>query len=284
MNLFEAVAIVVLLASAGGLALYWRGARLRQLSRERLHDGTPDAATAAPSATFPPRYRWAPPLAGLALATGLYLFTPLRALFPATFGLIVFLLGLRVEAWWAGQRRLLIEAQLADALDLMIGTLRAGASVMVALEAAASESRSPLRGQLEETIGRIRYGDDPQAVLRALERRVPLETFRLFAAALAVHWEVGGSLAPILATVGRTVRDRIELSRRISAMTSQARLSIAAVLAVTYFIAAAVWRNDPGRMEGFLNTTIGQWLVAVTLLLQAAGIAWASVLTRMRGR
>ena len=48
----------------------------------------------------------------------------------------------------------------------------------------------------------------------------------LFAAALSVHWEVGGSLAPILATVGRTVRDRIELSRRISAMTTQARLSI----------------------------------------------------------
>ena len=49
--------------------------------------------------------------------------------------------------------------------------------------------------------------------------RVPLETFRLFAAALTVHQEVGGSLAPTLATVGRIIRDRIELTRRIRSLT-----------------------------------------------------------------
>jgi len=283
MSPLEAAAALALLAAAAGLGLYWRWARLRQVSRDRLLDGTPDAATPAAADTFPTRRRWVPLLAGLALAGGLILFTRLGPLFPATFGVIVVLLGLRLEAWWAGGRRLLIESQLADALDLMIGTLRAGASVMVALDAAARESRDPLRPQLEEVIGRIRYGDDPRSVLRAMERRVPLETFRLFGAALAVHWEVGGSLAPILATVGRTVRDRIELSRRIDAVTSQARLSIAAVLGVTYFLGLAVWRNDPARMETFLGTTIGQWLVALMLLLQAAGIAWASVLTRMRG-
>ena len=58
--------------------------------------------------------------------------------------------------------------------------------------------------------------------------------------------------------------------------------AVAAVLGTTYFVAVAVWRNDPGRMEGFLSTTIGQWLVAATLVLQALGIAWASYLTRFR--
>jgi Flp pilus assembly protein TadB len=283
MNPLEVALLLALVVAAVGLGLYWRATRLRQLSRDRLQDGATEAVSVRDERVFPTRYRWVPPLLGLTLATGLYLFAPLGAIFPASFGLIVFLLGFRVEAWWAAQRRLLIESQLADALDLMIGTLRAGASVLVAIEAAARESRSPLRGQLEELLGRIRYGDDPQAVLGALVNRVPLETFRLFGAALSVHWEVGGSLAPVLATVARTVRDRIDLSRRVSAMTSQARLSIFAVLGVTYFIAAAVWRNDPGRMEAFLSTSIGQWLVALTLLLQAAGIVWASVLTRMRG-
>lgn len=282
MSLLEAVTLLGLLAAAGGLAVYWRAARLRQRSRDRLDDGLAEAPSSRAEGAFPPRYRWVPLVAGLAVTAGL-LFARIGALFPVTLGFITFLLGLRAEAWWAGRQRLLIESQLADALDLMIGTLRAGASVLVALDAAARESRSPLRPQLEEMLGRVRLGDDPQATLKALERRVPLETFRLFAAALAVHWEVGGSLAPILATVGRTVRDRIELSRRVAATTAQARLSIAAVLGVTYFLALAVWRNDPGRMQEFLSTTIGQWLVALTLLLQAAGVAWASVLTRMRG-
>ena len=35
------------------------------------------------------------------------------------------------------------------------------------------ESRSPLRPQLEEVVGRIRYGDDPRTVYRGLTRTRP---------------------------------------------------------------------------------------------------------------
>ena len=58
--------------------------------------------------------------------------------------------------------------QLADAIDLMVASLRAGASVLNSLEAALDETRAPLRPQLEEVLGRIRYGDDPAAVFRGL--------------------------------------------------------------------------------------------------------------------
>ena len=99
--------------------------------------------------------------------------------------------------------------------------------------------------QLEEVLGRLRYGDNPIAVFRGLARRVPLDNFRLFATSLAVHWEVGGSLGPTLSTVGRTIRDRIEIARRIRSMTTQSRVSTIAVLATTYFLAVLMWRNDP---------------------------------------
>jgi uncharacterized membrane protein (UPF0127 family) len=124
---------------------------------------------------------------------------------------------------------MLIEVQLADAIDLMTGALQAGGGVTSALENAIAETRRPLRPQLEDVLGRIRFGDDPQAVLRSLAARVPLETFRLFASVLSVHWEIGGSLAPTLATVGRQVRDRIELSRRLRSLTVQSRASTIAV-------------------------------------------------------
>src|SRR4029077_2279866 len=100
--------------------------------------------------------------------------------------------------------------------------------------------------------------------------------------ALSVHWEVGGSLAPTLAGVGRTVRDRAETARRIRGQTAEARASIAAVLAVTYFIALIVWRSDPPRMEAFLKTTLGQGLGTGVVLLQALGIVWSALLSRLR--
>ena len=73
---------------------------------------------------------------------------------------------------------------------------------------------------------------------------MPLDNFRLFATSLAVHWGVGGSLAPTLSTVGRTIRDRIEIARRIHSMTTQSRVSTIAVLGTTYFIGLLMWRNS----------------------------------------
>jgi Flp pilus assembly protein TadB len=139
-----------------------------------------------------------------------------------------------------------------------------------------------LKPQLDEVLGRIRYGDDAQAVLQALEQRVPLETFRLFTSALSVHWETGGSLAATLSTVGRVIRDRIEVQRRIRSFSNQARLSTIAVLVVTYFIALIIWRNDPERMRQFLATLVGQYLVAGAIVLQAVGLVWASTISRLR--
>jgi tight adherence protein B len=284
MTPIEMVALAILACAGGGLVLYWRSARLRQLARDRLDAGTgPHPAASRPQdQPFPQRFRWVALLAGALLFVGLTLFTPLSPIFTTTFGVVVIMLGLRLEAQWADRRRLLMESQLANALDLMISTLQAGASVTAALETATLEARPPLRNQLDDVLGRIRFGDEPLAVLRDLQRHVPLETFRLFGSAMAVHWEVGGSLAPVLAAVGRAVRDRIELARRIHAMTTQARLTIGAVLATTYFVGLAVWRNDPARMESFLRTRTGQYLVAGMVVLQALGIAWASVLTRMK--
>src|SRR6202043_1562811 len=177
-------------------------------------------------------------------------------------------LGTQLESLRISAVTFRIEQQLSDAIDLMVAALQAGAGTISALENAVQEARPPLRAQLEEVLGRIRYGDDAQAVLRALEERVPLEVFRLFVSALTVHWETGGSLAPTLATVGRVVRDRIEVNRRIRSLTTQARVSIIAVLCMTYFLALVMWRNDPGRMRQFLSTAVGQYLVAGAILLQ----------------
>ena len=133
-----------------------------------------------------------------------------------------------------------------------------------------------------EVVGRIRLGDDPQEVFRDLTARVPLETFALFSSALSVHWEVGGNLAPTLATVGRTIRDRIELSRRIRSMSAQSRISTIAILATTYFIALVMWRSDPNRMKEFLSTSIGSTLVAAAIFMQAVGIVWGVAISRVK--
>ena len=165
----------------------------------------------------------------------------------------------------------------------MVAALGAGAGVADALENAMRESRGPLRPQLEDVVGRIHFGDNPRTVYHGLTQRVPLETFLLFASALSVQSETGGSLAPTLASVGRTIRDRIEIARRIRSNSAQSEASTLAVLLLTYFI-ALVRVADQSRANGrkFLATSVGQWAVAGTILMQAAGLVWMSFVSRLR--
>jgi Flp pilus assembly protein TadB len=279
-----------MLVGGGLLVLLYYWARLagrRRRALERLGQAeTPEPEgerePLPPGRSYTQRWRWA---AGVvALAVGLVLHYVVQWAMPYTLafaGISGFLVW-RLEAWQAERQQLLIQIQLANALDLLISTLRAGASLLAALEVAAREARAPLKPQLENALGRIRYGDDPEAVIRGLETRVPLETFRLFCESIAVHWEVGGSLAPALATVARAIRERVELARRVRSLSTQARVSVVIVLLVTYFIAAVSWRSDPRRMADFLNTTVGQTMALGGIVLQAVGVVWTSWMSRVR--
>jgi tight adherence protein B len=279
----------LLLAVACVIYYFWRRARLQNVSTRRLAEGllAPDSGMVPrlarrPAPSFRRRYWLLPWAIGAVVVAVLWLVVGLRLMYSGTAGLVVALLGWQIEAFLAERRVRKIESQLADAIDLMVGALRAGAGLPKALEGAILESEPPLSQHLDEVAGRIQYGDAPQEAFRGLTERVPLETFLLFSSALSVHWEVGGSLAPTLATVGRTIRDRIELSRRVHAMSTQARVSISSVLGVTYFIAVMMYADDPVRMRGFLTTNLGSFLAAGAVMLQATGIVWSATISRRK--
>jgi tight adherence protein B len=99
---------------------------------------------------------------------------------------------------------------------------------------------------------------------------------------LAVHWEVGGRLTSTLTAVGRTVRDRIEISRRIQSNSAQSQFSTIAIIGLTYFIAAIVWRNGPDQMAEFVTSSVGSWFVAGSVVLQAIGIVWMNFISKAR--
>ena len=65
--------------------------------------------------------------------------------FVIAVGLIVSLLGTQLESYLASQRTAKIETQLADAIDLMVAAVGAGAGIGDALENAMSRIRRPLR-------------------------------------------------------------------------------------------------------------------------------------------
>lgn len=284
--LFGTITISVIIVT---LYLVLSRQRTQRIARERLYldetdssfEETPDAAPNL-VAPFARRHWILPWLSAFAVAALLYFFVQLPLSFSIALSVILGLLLGQLDAWWLSWRQDRIENQLADAIDLMIAAVKAGSSLQSALEYAARDSAMPLRDCLTDTVSRIRFGDDAADALGELPERVPLESFRLFATTLMVNWSTGGSLASTLATVGRTIRDRIELTRRMNGLTTQARASVISILLVTYFIAALMWRNDPERMVGFVASVSGQFMIAIAMVLQGVGIVWISQLSRLK--
>jgi tight adherence protein B len=187
-----------------------------------------------------------------------------------------------VEQQIAARRALRVETQLANAIDLMVGALSAGAGMNEALDSAAEESPQPIKGEIAEVLGRIRYGENPQLVWDDFTVRVPLETFRLFSFTMSVHGEVGGSLAPTLSQVGRAIRDRIEISRRIRAQSTEAQASVIGIVCITYFLGVLMWRTNPHHFEEFLKHPFGANVTAGAMVLQAIGLVWITKLSQLR--
>ncbi|GAA5505427.1 type II secretion system F family protein [Novipirellula caenicola] len=283
---------VVGLVGVGGYQLY----TLRQRTFDRFAEATEDwsdrssdSGDRSTDQAFDPalstrrlarRWIWVPWAIGVLVALTVWIVLRWPVQYVLAIGAVVSLLLNQLESFLHTRHVAKLERQLADAIDIMVGAVSAGAALGPAMDAATLETDRPLQPYLQEISGRIRLGDDPASVFRSLADRVPLETFLLFSSSLGVHFEVGGRLAPTLATVGRTIRDRIEITRRIQSNIAQSQFSTFAILGLIYLIAVIVWRNGPEPMVEFVTSTVGSWFIAGSIILQALGIAWMNFISK----
>lgn len=215
------------------------------------------------------------------ICAGVLLLTPLYIELSLSLAVLVGTLAWVVDGSVVATRTVRIETQLADALDLLGSSVAAGVGLVESLDGVVREVRAPLRTVLATAAERLRLGDDPQRVFEDAQTTLPLPAFRLLTHYLSVQWQSGGSIAPGLHAIAETVRDRVNLGRRVNGQSAEARISVLGILFVVYGIAALAWVNNPDRVEAFLGSDVGGGIAAICVLLQAAGIVWMARLTRI---
>jgi tight adherence protein B len=269
---------------AGAAWWMWRVQRLRRIARDRLNEDVVSTESEYVVTLQPTlrRKRWLPFAIGIAVGAIAFYLLGLAVVYCIAMATIVGVITSILEGQIVGRNAHRLDTQLATAIDLMVAALSAGAGVSDAIESASNESKAPLGAELQELLGRIRYGEAPQRVFEDFAKRIPLEAYRLFSFTMAVHGEVGGSLAPTLATVGRSIRDRIEIGRRIRAQSTEAQASVIGIVCVTYFLGVLMWRTNPGHFESFMKHPVGADLVAGAMILQAIGLLWITKLSQLR--
>ena len=164
-----------------GLAIVWYrwqarylvSARLAKLLDPDVVDGTSDATTSVTARrTFPRRYRSASLVSGLTAGAVTWVGFQTAPILAIAIGGLLGVTADLIDGHLADEQQARIEAQLAAAIDLLVGSLRAGSSLLAAFESALQETEAPLRPFLLEVAGRIRLGDDPRQAVTDLQVRV----------------------------------------------------------------------------------------------------------------
>lgn len=252
-----------------------------RLERDTIDDTRLAVRLARGSGLLAPGERVPPPrrLAGFALvALGLALLLgraglAMPAALPAA--LLLAAAGFRWHRWrtaFAFARA--FEAQLPDAIGLMVRCVRAGVPVAEAMAEAGSEMPAPAGPLFAEADRQIRLGRPLEAALFDMATTVRLAEFNFLCVAVAVQRETGGNLAETLARLEATVRKRLALRLKIRALTSEARASAVIIGALPLVMAAGLNLLAPDYLAPLFETGPGRLLLATAAgsLLIGAGI------------
>jgi len=117
------------------------------------------------------------------------------------------------------------EQELPETLDLMVSALRAGHSLVSALDLAASESPDPIGTEFRICFDEQNYGLDLKTAMNNLAARVPLQDLKIVITAILIQKESGGNLAEVFDKAAYVIRERFRLKRQVRVHTAQGRLT-----------------------------------------------------------
>ncbi|WP_102225772.1 type II secretion system F family protein [Acidimangrovimonas sediminis] len=123
------------------------------------------------------------------------------------------------------RRRTQIDMHLPEALDIISRCLKIGMPVSAALRMVGHDLTGSIAREFLATADQINYGKEMPAALHELATRCDSMSLRFFAAAVAIQAETGGNLVEVVERLSRLTRERIQLRRKIDAMTSEAKWS-----------------------------------------------------------
>ena len=173
-----------------------------------------------------------------------------------------------------GRRRAAFADQLDDSLQLMASSLRAGHSLLRALDSVSHEAASPTAEEFARIVNETRIGRDLADALDEVAARTASQDFTWVAQAIAIHREVGGNLAEVLDSVGHTIRERNAIRRQVKALSAEGKLSAAVLMALPVGVTAFLSITNPSYLAKFTHSLTGYAMVATAVVMMVVGALW----------
>lgn len=169
------------------------------------------------------------------------------------------------------KKRIKFNNQLADSLLILANSLRAGFSLLQAMEMVSQEMPSPISGEFKITLREMTYGTPTETALLNLAERVGSDDLDLLVTAILIQRQVGGNLAEVLINIHTTIEDRLRIQMEIKTLTAQGRISGYIIGALPFGIAGILTVLNPSYLKLLFTTPLGLTLLGMGVFSQIIG-------------
>ncbi|KAF0194558.1 MAG: tight adherence protein B [Bacillota bacterium] len=166
------------------------------------------------------------------------------------------------------------EEQLVDFLTLSANAMRAGNSLLQALDLAGREMPDPIGTELKRTLREINLGLSVDDALQRFVVRIPSADLDLVLTAVIIQRQVGGDLAGILDNIASTIRQRQQMKAQVRTLTAQGRLSGMVIAGLPFALLLILRATNPDYVSLLWTEPLGLLLLGAGLVSQIFGMVF----------
>jgi len=162
-------------------------------------------------------------------------------------------------------------SQLGDTITLMANALRAGYSLIQAMEAVSREMPPPISDEFARVVKEVGLGLTQEEAMNHLLERVRSDDLDLLITAINVQHEVGGNLSEILDSIGFTIRERVRILGEVRVLTAQGMMSGYVISFLPIGLMAILFLINREYVGAMFEEPCGWAMLAVMVIMITTG-------------
>lgn len=180
------------------------------------------------------------------------------------------------------QRVTSFTAQLPEAVDLLVRSLKAGHSLPSGFRLIADELADPVGGEFSHVHEELNLGRDLEEALQNLRERIDTPDVRLLCSSVLIQRETGGNLVEILENLADMVRRRMAFADKLSSLTAEGRLSGLILMALPPVMVLVLTVINRPYAKMLLEPGALRYFLAASVTLQILGGLWIRKIVTVR--
>lgn len=214
------------------------------------------------------------------LCGGLALLTAVACLIARQSPIVLFLapfaVGLGFPRWALSflkkRRQKKFTNEFANAIDVIVRSVKSGLPVNEALKIVAKEIPEPVQGEFANLCEGLKVGVPLDQGLQRMYDNMPTPEVNFFAIVMTVQLKSGGNLSEALGNLSGVLRDRKRMQGKIKALSSEAKASAMIIGCLPPAVTLMVYFTTPAYITPLFTTRVGNLLLAGCAIWMSMGI------------